>query len=153
MPDPSGTGTSTDNLTFLCFDFGLRRIGVAVGQTVTLTASPLQVIGNNGDRWRCIEQLLHQWQPHALIVGIPLDISGAEQPMTASARKFARQLHGRFGLPVHSADERFSSREAQDRFRQQRRQGDARQSQADREDAVAAQIILEQWFNDHIAGP
>lgn len=72
--------------------------------------------------------------------------------MTAAARRFGRRLSGRFGLTVHEADERYSSQEAEDRFRSQRSQGGARRTQAEREDAIAAQIILERWFDEHLAG-
>ena len=138
--------------TYLCFDFGLRRIGVAVGQSQTASASPLEVVIRNGDRhWQRIEHLLHPWQPHALIVGVPLTESGEVQEMTRAARRFGRQLAGRYGLPVFEADERLTSRMAQERFRDHRRSGSARRSDADREDAIAAQIILEQWLNDNAA--
>lgn len=152
MPETRTPGSSNDNLTFLCFDFGMRRIGVAVGQTVSTTASPLDVLGNDGGLWARIEELLSQWQPHALVVGIPLTEDGQPQPMTDAARRFARRLHGRYGLIVHHADERHSSRIAEARFREQRQRGGARRSASSKEHAVAAQVILERWFDEHLAG-
>ncbi|MEM1092092.1 MAG: Holliday junction resolvase RuvX [Pseudomonadota bacterium] len=139
--------------SFLCFDYGLKRIGVATGQRVTMTASPLEVITQTGgdQHWEQIEQLLAKWQPDALVVGIPLTVEGETQSMTRQARKFAAQLAQRSGLRVFEADERFSSKAAQQRFRQQRAAGGARRSQAGREDAIAAQIILEAWFADNPA--
>jgi len=151
MPDRSASSLDS-NLTLIAFDFGHRRIGTAVGQTVTGTASALEVLARDGVLWQRIEQLLDQWHPHALVVGLPLAEDGSEQTMSRACREFAAQLEQRFGLAVHLADERFSSRAAQDRFREQRRSGGARRSGARREDAVAAQIILEQWLNDHPAG-
>ncbi len=138
----------SDSPTVLCFDYGLRRTGAAVGQQLTGTATPLKVFTSPTRRqgWEVIEQLLEEWQPDALVVGVPLTESGEEQPMTEKARRFARQLEGRFGLPVHEAEERYSSREAQDRHRRARSAGNARRREAAREDAVAAQIILEAWF-------
>lgn len=146
MPEPDSGGSSQAK-TYLGFDFGERRIGVAVGQALTRTATPLEVVvSRTGIDWRRIEQLIDQWQPDALVVGVPLTEAGDAQPMTRLARRFAARLAERFGLPVFEADERFTSREAQQRFRQQRSAGAARRSHARREDAVAAQIILESWF-------
>lgn len=146
MPDP-GTGPA---LTYLGFDFGLRRIGVAVGQSLTGSATALEVIANQPSacHFQRIEQLIHQWQPDALVVGVPLTEDGGSQPMTRKARAFAAQLGTKYGLPVHEADERYTSREAQARFRSQRASGGARRGQAAREDAIAAQIILEGWIAD-----
>ena len=139
--------------SYLCFDYGLKRIGVASGQRVTMTATPLEVITQTGSdhHWLRIEQLLTKWQPDALVVGIPLTVEGETQTMTRKARQFAAQLAQRFGKRVIEADERFSSRAAQQRFREQRAAGGARKSHAGREDAVAAQIILEAWFADNPA--
>lgn len=123
--------------TLLAFDYGKRRIGVAVGQTLTATATPLAIVPcrRRGPDWREIARLIARWQPAALIVGIPLNMDGTEQPMTRAARHFARQLEQRYGLPVHGVDERLSSVEARAR----------RQSPGDL-DAIAAQVILETWL-------
>lgn len=146
MPDHSESRQPpSEASTFLCFDFGLRRIGVAVGQSLTGSATALEVIAK-GDHWQRIEQLIEQWQPDALVIGIPLTEDGGEQPLTHAARKFGRQLNGRFGLPVQHADERYTSLAADRRFRELRKSGDVRRKAASRQDAVAAQLILEQWL-------
>ena len=155
MPENSANRQQpSEASTFLCFDFGLRRIGVAVGQSLTGSASALETInsGGQGGPWRRIEQLLERWQPDALVIGVPYTEEGGEQPLTLGARKFGRQLNGRFGLAVHHADERYTSRAADQRFRDLRRFGAVRRKDAVRQDAVAAQLILEQWLEQQIAG-
>lgn len=139
---------SPEASTFLCFDFGLRRIGVAFGQSVTGSATALETIknGNPGGPWQRIEQLIERWQPDALVIGVPYTEAGDEQPLTLAAQKFGRRLGGRFGLVVHQADERYTSCTADQRFRELRQAGAVRRSDAARQDAVAAQVILEQWL-------
>ena len=97
--------------TVLAFDFGLARIGVAVGETETGNAHPLTAIAEevNAVRFAAIEELLAEWKPASLVVGLPTHLDGSEHAMTARCRRFANQLHGRFGLPVFTADERLSS--------------------------------------------
>jgi putative Holliday junction resolvase len=126
--------------TLLCFDFGSKRIGVAAGQTVTGTASPLLTINslNNKPDWDKIEEVICDWRPDAVVVGIPLTMHGTPQMMTDAAERFARQIEGRFHVPVYRMDERLSTFEARDRA------GD----DADL-DAVAAQAILESWMHDN----
>jgi putative Holliday junction resolvase len=126
--------------TLLCFDFGSKRIGVAVGQTVTGTASPLLTINslNNKPDWKRIEGVISDWRPDAIIVGMPLTMHGTTQVMTEAAERFARQIEGRFHIPVYHMDERLSTFEARERA------GD----NADL-DAVAAQAILESWMHDN----
>ncbi|HOB65237.1 Holliday junction resolvase RuvX [Ottowia sp.] len=120
--------------SFLAFDFGLKRTGVAVGNRLTRTATPQPTIRAEGDaRWAPIESRLAEWQPDALVVGVPLHPDGAAHENTARARKFARQLRGRFGLPVYEVDERYSTTEAH--------AAGARDA-----DAAAAAIILEQFL-------
>lgn len=125
--------------TLLCFDFGTKRIGVAVGQTLTDTASPLEIITvrNNRPDWERIGALINQWQPQALVVGNPLNMDGSRHPIGAAVDAFARKLQGRYRLPVLRADERLSTVEAR-----------ARQRNNDAVDHVAAQIILEGWLQD-----
>lgn len=124
----------------LCFDFGTKRIGVAVGQTVTQTANPLKTVKNKNNRpdWKGIKQLIEEWQPDALIVGVPLNMMGEVQEMTLASEKFMRQLHGRFRLPVYGVDERLSSFEAIQRT-----------GKITDIDPVAAQAILEIWFSEN----
>ena len=127
--------------TLIAFDFGERRIGAAVGQTVTRTATPLETIPVRREKpdWNAIDRLIGAWKPDALVVGLPLNMDGTEQRVTAQARRFANRLHGRSGLPVHLADERLSTREAWTRLVE----GGSRRSGPD---PVAAQVILEGWF-------
>ena len=129
-----------DIKSLLCFDFGIKRIGVAVGQPVTQTANPLQTVRNKNNRpdWQTIEQLVEEWQPDALVVGQPLNMKDEVQEMTIAAEKFMRQLHGRFRLPVYSIDERLSSFEAAQRT-----------GRTTDLDPVAAQAILETWFAEN----
>ena len=126
--------------TLLCFDFGTKRIGVAVGQTLTDTATPLEIISvrNNRPDWERISALIKQWQPQALLVGNPLNIDGSRQLITTDADKFAGKLQGRYRLPVLRAEERLSTVEA--RTRQRNKQPI---------DHVAAQVILEGWLQEN----
>ena len=133
--------------TLIAFDFGEKRIGIAIGQTVTCTAAPLETIPVRGTRpdWNAIDRIIRAWKPDALVVGLPLNMDGTDQWITARARRFANRLHARSGLPVHLADERLSTREAWTRLIESgsRRGGP---------DPVAAQVILEGWFAEHDAG-
>ena len=120
--------------SFLALDYGLKRTGVAVGNRLLRTATPQGTVAAEGDaRFALIAQRLKDWQPDALVVGVPYHPDGAEHENTLRARKFARQLRGRFGLPVFEVDERYSTTEAH-------AQG-ARDA-----DAAAAAIILEQFL-------
>jgi len=131
----------------LAFDFGLRRIGVAVGQSTTGTASSLETV-QNGRRpdWVALDRLLRDWQPGLLLVGVPLGADGEETPMSAAARSFGAALRERYGLEVAFADERLSSLAAQQQFAEQRAAGRSRRKHAARLDAMAARIILESWM-------
>lgn len=124
--------------TLLAFDFGLRKLGVALGNTITGAATPLDIIrATTRDlRFQQIAALVDAWQPAALIVGLSLNEDGAEQHASLQGRRFANQLHGRFHLPIVLVDERGSSMEAQ------RRLG----TNAD-DDAMAAAIILERYLD------
>lgn len=126
--------------TLLCFDFGGKRIGVAVGQSITCTASPLETVSvhKNKPDWGKIKHLIDDWQPDALIVGKPLNMDGTTQKMTQAAGKFIRQLEGRFHLPVFGMDERLSSYEAS-----------RRTNNNTALDPVAAQVILESWLAEN----
>lgn len=120
--------------TFLGLDYGLKRTGVAVGNRLLRTATPQGTIAAEGDaRFVRIAERLREWQPDALVVGVPTHPDGVEHENTLRARKFARQLRGRFGLPVHEVDERYSTTEAH-------AQG------AKDVDAASAAIILEQFL-------
>jgi len=129
--------------TLLGFDYGTRKIGVAVGQSLTCTATPLETLRliNQKPDWERIGKLIEEWQPEALIVGLPLNVDDGETDATEPARRFSRQLEGRFRLKVYMADERFTSFEARDRL------GHKAKRHEDY-DAVAAKLILETWLND-----
>jgi putative holliday junction resolvase len=133
--------------TVLAFDFGTRRIGVAVGNTLTRTAHPLQTIdAANADICSAsIVGLIDEWRPQRLVVGLPVHADGTEHAMTARARAFAHDLERRFALPVALADERYTSELARHALSTSGRGG-----RADRglRDQVAAQMILQAWFDE-----
>lgn len=134
----------------LGFDFGTRRTGVAVGNGITGNARALKAI-TTGD-WGAIEEFVDHWQPEALVVGLPLDTDGSDQAITNRARNFMDDLAAHFGLPVHAIDERYSTIEAADRLRQDRASGrKAKRAAKGDTDALAAQVILENWLNQGIA--
>jgi putative Holliday junction resolvase len=120
------------------FDFGIKRIGIAVGNTLTGQAQPLAVVKaiDNAARFKQIGELIEQWRPARLVVGEPRHPDGAEHEMTLRCRRFANQLHGRYNLPVHLVDERYSSAVIQAK-------------RGEIIDAKAAAIILQQYFDDH----
>lgn len=124
--------------SFLAFDYGLKRTGVACGQRLLGQARPLRTLAAEGDaRFAPIAALIAEWQPDALVVGVPRHPDGAEHENTRRARRFARQLHGRFHLPVFEVDERYSTVEVE--------AGGARRAEVD---AAAAALILEQYFRE-----
>lgn len=131
-----GVATTARPQSFLAFDFGTRRVGVASGNTLLKSAAPLKTLAAEGDaRFAAIDALIREWRPDALVVGVPFHPDGAEHENTRRARRFARQLHGRFGLPVHEVDERYSTTEALS-------------AGAADADAAAAAIILNQYLAD-----
>lgn len=131
----------------LCFDYGRRRIGVAVGQALTGTASALATVGHATEPdWQAIDRLLRDWRPSALVVGLPLDVEGNETEMSTEARAFGARLGERYALEVYYHDERLSSVAAGEQFAQARSEGRARRRDAQGLDARAAQIILENWL-------
>jgi putative pre-16S rRNA nuclease len=132
--------------TVLAFDFGTRRIGVAVGETATRIAHPLATLVDPASRRRfaAIGALVEAWRPVLLVVGVPTHADGTAHPMTARARRFARQLEGRFGLPVALCDERFTTQEATRKLLGAG--GGGRERKAVR-DQVAAQLILQDYLD------
>ena len=126
--------------TVLAFDFGLKRIGVAVGEPELGTAHPLPAV----ERFPQIEKLVLEWQPVRFVVGLPVAERGAH-PLARRVERFARQLEGRFHLPVARVDERFTSVEAESRLKAAGTKSPIKKNI----DSVAAQLILEQYFNDH----
>ncbi len=124
--------------TILAFDFGLKRIGVAVGNTVLKQASPLAVISapTNDGKFAAIAALIAEWQPELVVVGLPLHPDGAEHEMSVRCRRFANQLNGRFGVETRLVDERYSSAVLE-------------QGHGKLIDDAAAAIILQQFFDEH----
>jgi len=131
--------------TVLAFDFGEKRIGVATGETLLASAHPLTVIHaeSNDDRFAAIGKLIAEWQPERLVVGLPTHADGTPHEMTRLATKFAERLQKRFNLPVAMADERLSSLDAEARLRETGRNAKSAKPLLD---AVAAQLILQTWF-------
>jgi putative Holliday junction resolvase len=143
----SAAATDAKHATVLAFDFGTRRIGVAVGNTMVRIAHPLTtIVGDpNALRFAAIDALVAEWEPGTLVVGRPLAEDGAEQEMTGRAERFARQLGSRYHLPVTHADERFTSRAAATALGEAGARGRARNAA---KDEVAAQLILQSWFDE-----
>ncbi len=133
---------------YLCFDYGTVRIGLAVGNSLLGTARPLKVVANNSGtpNWSDIDKALEQWQPSALVVGIPLNLDGEEQDITKHARGFLRRLKKRYAVPVFAADEQFSSMQAQQELQKMRARGQRGKTQHADVDTLAAALILERWF-------
>lgn len=143
MPDGHG-------VTLLGFDFGLRRIGVAVGQSLTGSATPVGIVpARDGEPdWNVLKRYLREWEPAQLVVGLPYTMDGGEQDITQRARQFAAALSQQFAGPVHTIDERLSSREAETRLKALRQAGRRRITRDDI-DCAAACVILESWLNTH----
>jgi putative Holliday junction resolvase len=133
---PEGIHKSAE-LTIMAFDFGTRRIGVAVGNTLTKAGQPLKIIEEPSEdvRFKAIQTLIKEWQPNRLVVGLPCHPDGAEHEMSAKARRFGNQLHGRFQLPVEWVDERYTSAVLE-----------GNPDMRDNLDAESAALILEQYF-------
>ncbi len=148
MLDEPRPQQATPDVAVLAFDHGQKRIGVAIGQTLTATASPLQILTARDGKpnWDEVQQLVRQWQAECLVVGLPLREDGESQENTHLARRFGNQLAGRTGLVVHWVDERFTSRSAEQRRRELRRAGAIGRNSSRHDDAVAAQLILEHWL-------
>ena len=132
--------------TVLCFDFGEQRIGVAVGEHLLANANPLTTIDNESNeiRFTIISQLVQEWQPKLLVVGLPLSLDGTETNVSQLCKKFARRLNGRFNIPVLLIDERYSSVEASSMLNQSGIKGRAQKVMLDQ---VAAQTILQSYFD------
>ena len=131
----------------LAFDFGLVQIGVAVGNTLLRSTQPLAILrAREGiPDWRALEQLVRDWQPDLLLVGDPLNMDGSDSELGERARKFARRLHGRLGLPVTLVDERLTSFEAKQISREQGHRGNYKRRPID---SQAAELVLQSWLND-----
>ena len=145
--DPLAPKSASD--TFLGFDFGVKKIGAAVGQNVTGTASPLQTIPstNQAPNWQIISQLIAEWRPAGLVVGISRQADGSDNPVTPRMLKFCRQLEGRYRLPVYQQDETLSTFEAKQLLFDEVSVSATKLWQV--QDQLAAQLILQTWLNNH----
>jgi len=130
--------------TILGFDFGTKRIGIAIGQEVTATANPLITINavKHKPDWESISKIIKEWQPDLFVVGLPVHMDGSEQPMTQAAKRFSNQLNGRYQIPVALMDERLSSDEAESILKEQSGFTDKAQI-----DMMSAQLILQSWMS------
>lgn len=133
--------------TVIAFDFGTNSIGCAVGQSITGTAQGLSSFkARDGiPKWEDIGKLLQEWKPDILVVGLPLNMDGTEQPLTQRARKFANRLNGRFNLPVELQDERLTTVEAKAEIFSR---GGYKALKKDKVDSISACLILESWFEN-----
>jgi putative Holliday junction resolvase len=127
------------------FDFGSYWIGVAVGQTLTREATPLPALRNSD--WKAIARLLDEWQPQQLVVGLPFSMNGEDDEMTARAKRFGRQLEGRFGITTCMVDERLTTREAYQIAAESQRHKSKTEI-----DSLSAAIITESWLQNEAAG-
>ena len=144
--------------TLLGFDFGTKRIGIAIAQEVTGTASPLTTIKaiKHKPDWESISKIIAEWQPDLLVVGLPLHMDGSEQPMTQAAKRFSNQLHGRYQIPIALMDERLSSNEAESILNEQSNPHSVFRGSLFRDsmfpdkaqiDMISAQLILQSWMS------
>lgn len=134
----------------LGFDFGLKRIGIAVGQTLTQSANPVAILkAEKGvPDWEKVKELMETWKVDVLVVGIPYNMDGSEQPLTHAARKFTNKLKLKSGLPVYTVDERLTTIEAKRLWFEQKFQKNVKLPQ--KFDSHAAKLILEQWLQENV---
>ncbi|MEQ9464195.1 MAG: Holliday junction resolvase RuvX [Haliea sp.] len=147
MPD-SPTPDHQQPATVLAFDYGLKQIGVAVGNTLLGTTRSLAILrARDGvPDWSALAALVAEWQPDLLVVGDPLNMDGSVSELATRARKFGRRLHGRLGLPVAMTDERLSSYTAKQEQRERGHRGDYKAAPID---SYAAELILQTWLREH----
>jgi len=131
--------------TVIGFDYGERRIGIATGQTITSSATPLITLNtiNQKPDWNAIEKIINEWKPEALIVGLPTYLDGSDSEMTTKAQRFSRQLEGRFHLPVHLINESLTSFEAEQHLTKKN------QHNKQEIDKIAAAIIVQNWLEQN----
>lgn len=143
----NGSGQKNQKIsTVLGFDFGMKRIGVAVGQSITETATPLPLLPaqDGAPNWVDVKAVLEEWKPQLLLVGLPVHMDGTEQLLTKAAKRFGNRLNGRFNLPVEWVDERLTSYEAEQMVDTFDIKLDGRHLNID---SLSAKLIVEQWFN------
>lgn len=136
--------------TYLCFDFGSKRIGIAVGHTDTSHASPLVTIRNVNGRpeWEKIDDLVNEWKPAGFVVGLPLRDDGEQQLQITLSASFSKKLSKRYTLTTHRCDERYSSIEASRILAENRKLGNRRKVEREDTDKIAAAVILDHWFTE-----
>jgi len=145
---------ASDQVSILAFDFGTKKIGVAVGQSLTASAQPLpELMARDGQPdWQQVSALIEEWQPDAFVVGVPVQMDGSEFELTQRARKFGQRLHGRYGIPWFAMDERLTSFEARQQ-KQSHHSGhntkqNAKHNKGGLVDSIAASLILQSWFTE-----
>ena len=154
MPEAEAGACNRAPAALLSFDYGDKRLGVAVGQTVSATGSPLKTLRRRSDGWwHGLDELLREWQPVALIIGVPYDRqqarqagAGPEGDVDRRALDFAVELERRYGLPVHRVDEGGTTRAAREIHKHNRQRGQSRTKERGYFDGLAATLILERWF-------
>ena len=134
--------------TLLGFDFGTKSIGVSTGQMITATAQPLSAIkANDGiPNWNTVEKVILEWQPDLVVIGLPLNMDGTEQPITLRAKKFANRLNGRFGVKIALQDERLTTASAKEFIFSH---GGYKSLEKGKIDSVSAALILESWMENY----
>jgi putative Holliday junction resolvase len=139
--------------SLLAFDFGLKQIGVAYGQTLTKNANALSILKaqNGKPQWLEIDALITQWKPNLVLVGLPLNMDDTESELSARARKFARRLEGRFNVQVEMVDERLTSQEAKSIIQGNSKRGSSTEDLT-KIDHIAAALILQSWLDDSSIG-
>ena len=147
---------STNHRALLCFDFGLKQIGVAYGQTLTAAAKGLAIVkaSDGVPDWSQVTAVIDEWKPNLLLVGLPLNMDGTESELSERARRFARRLQGRYSIDVQMVDERLTSREAKSMLHEEQRSHERKSKMSDltRIDHLAAALILQSWFENSELG-
>lgn len=135
--------------SFIGIDYGNVNMGIATGQSITNTASALKTIRvKQPFNWHELDEIINQWQPEAIIIGLPLTENGQQQLISKQAHNFAKKMKNRYQLSIHEVDERYSSMQAQDDFSQARNQGNAKRKHGKNLDAHAAKNILQRWLDN-----
>ncbi|MCF6318484.1 MAG: Holliday junction resolvase RuvX [Proteobacteria bacterium] len=142
-------GSSYPSCSYIGIDFGMVNIGIALGQSITGISAALKTIHvkNKKFTWHELDEIMEQWRPAAIVIGLPLTEDGEEQLITRQTRNFAKNLIIRYKVPVHEVDERYSSMQAQEDFAQARKQGNAKKKHSKTLDAHAAKNILQRWLD------
>ena len=136
----------------IAFDFGLKRTGVAIGNTITGSATPECTLNSKDNQpdWDGISNLFNEWQPTQVVVGIPTELDGSENPLNKTIQRFCNQIQGRYNVKVDQENEQFTSIEAAQRLKQLRQTGRKKKITKDEVDKIAASIILENWMRKNV---